>query len=201
MLHLLTDRKLEGPCAIRYPRAKIPYNMTKLIDPIEWGKWELLHGEGETVVIATGTMVDVAMKTWKIVDNALPLSVINARFLKPLDTEMLDECLDKYKCIVTIEENSLIGGLGQQVGEYLSSHGYKGQFKAIGIRDNFIEHGHRSILLENIGLTPEALANALMDLAPIRKSFVSRLSFKSSRKNGRPESKKNHTAAVKAVGE
>ena len=114
---------------------------------------------------------------------------------------MLDECLDKYKYIVTIEESSLIGGLGQQVGEYLSSHGYKGHFKSFGIPDNFIEHGHRSILLKNTGLTPEALADALMDLAPARKSFVSRLTFKGSKKNGRPEPKKNNSAAIKAVGE
>lgn len=201
MLHLLADMSLNGPCAIRYPRANIPYKMTNVIDPIDWGKWEILQNAGETVIIATGAMVDTAMKTWEIIDHNFHLSVINARFLKPMDTHLLEECLDNYKCIVTIEEGSLIGGLGQQVGQYLSAHGFKGQFKSYGIPDNFIEHGHRSILLENIGLTPEILAHALLDLVPARKSFVSRLTFKSSKKNGHPESKKINSAEIKAANE
>lgn len=178
MLYLAANKELDGPCAIRYPRGAVPYPITREIEKIPWGKWNELYHEGDTVVIATGTMVDVALKAHEILKDVKDISVINARFVKPLDTEMLDFCMHYYKNIITIEENSYMGGLGQMTGSYLSEHGFKGGFHTLAIPDTFITHGSRTILLEEVGLSVDNLVSHVQKLHSDRRTILQKISFR-----------------------
>ncbi len=152
MLHAAATVELKGPCAIRYPRASIPDEIRSGFELIKWGKWEKLHDRGDTVIIATGTMVETAKEVHKTLKDKYQIAVINARFVKPLNMEMLEFCQRKYKNIITLEENALPGGLGQAIGAYLKENDYSGGFHALGLPDKFVTHGNRAILLSEIGL-------------------------------------------------
>ncbi|HHI03622.1 MAG TPA: 1-deoxy-D-xylulose-5-phosphate synthase, partial [candidate division Zixibacteria bacterium] len=152
MLHAAVTVELEGPCAIRYPRASIPDEIRSGFELIKWGTWEQLHDQGDMVIIATGTMVETAKEVHEILKDKYQIAVINARFVKPLDMEMLQFCQKKYKNILTLEENVLPGGLGQAIGARLKENGYSGGFHALGLPDKFITHGNRAILLSETGL-------------------------------------------------
>ena len=184
MLHATIDMDLKGPCAIRYPRANVPYEMNGETYPIEWGKWEYILDTGSTAVIAAGTMIDTALKTTEILDNDNRISIINARFIKPLDEEMLSSVMNRFDKIITIEENAYIGGLGQMVGSYLSTHDYRGHFASFAIPDKFIQHGTRDRLLDTIGLTPESMAEQIDGLGLEKPSFLKKLSLRKQGRNG-----------------
>jgi 1-deoxy-D-xylulose-5-phosphate synthase len=162
MMRLAAEADLGGPVAIRYPRSAIPTPVEKSIKKIECGVWEELSTGGDTVLIATGTMVEVARKTRELISDEIELSVINARFIKPLDFEKLDECRKKYSQIIVIEENSNINGLGAIIGSYLQQKDYNGSYKMLGIPDKFISHGSRSVLLKEIGLDEESVADYIL---------------------------------------
>jgi 1-deoxy-D-xylulose-5-phosphate synthase len=178
MLHAIADEKLDGPCAIRYPRASIPSPMTNVIEKIEWGKWERICGGGDTAIIATGTMVEVALKAYDALKNERDLAIINARFIKPLDADFLDYCVETYRNVISIEENAALGGLGQMIGGYLASAGYKGKFQAFAIPDRFIPHGDRESLLNEIGLNAETLIDYIRWLGGARRTFFQKLTFR-----------------------
>lgn len=180
MLHLAAKKGLNGPLAIRYPRGSIPYPMNNNIESIVWGKWYQLRLTGDTVIIAVGAMAATALEAREIMKDEKELSVINARFVKPLDTEMLDYCMDAYKNIITIEENSFVGGLGQMVSSYLSQKGYRGRVHSFAIPDRFITHGSRKTLLEEVGLNVDSLIDYIRSLRGERRGFLQKISFKKS---------------------
>lgn len=152
MLHAAATVRLEGPCAIRYPRAAIPDEIRSGFELIKWGTWEKLHDQGDTVIIATGTMVETAKEVHETLKDKYQVAVINARFVKPLNLKMLEDCQKKYKNIITLEENVLSGGLGQTIGAWLKENEYPGRFHAFSLPDKFVTHGNVSILLKEIGL-------------------------------------------------
>lgn len=186
MLHYTSDNKLEGPVAIRYPRATIPTEITKDVSTIEWGKWETEVNGDNIYILAVGTMVENAKKVAvSLRETGVNLTVVNARFVKPMDLEMLADIKNKAKTIITIEENSLRGGFGQAVSEYLMSNKFKGDFKAFGIPDRFITHGNPAKILEEIRLDAVSLTEDIGTFLNIQndenKSFFNKLLFK---KNG-----------------
>ena len=165
MLHYTIDHDLDGVTAIRYPRDTIPSAIKGKIDSIEWGKWEWLTPPGDTVLLAVGAMVTEAMKAYESLIEVHPgLAVVNARFVKPMDEAFLDKIRTDARLIVTVEENSLRGGFGQAVAEYLLSHGYQGRFRAMGIGDSFVTHGTRAELLREVGLDADAIRRTVEDL-------------------------------------
>jgi 1-deoxy-D-xylulose-5-phosphate synthase len=180
MLHTVQKRELDGPCAIRFPRAAIPRAMTNEIEKIEWGKWKKIYSGDETVVIATGTMVETAIQAHESLEGDIDFALINARFIKPFDTEMLEDCRTRYDNIIVIEENAATGGLGQMIGSYLSTKGYKGNFESIAIPDRFVTHGKRDLLLKEIGLDTGSLIAKIREMisgetTPKKKMIFSRL--------------------------
>jgi 1-deoxy-D-xylulose-5-phosphate synthase len=184
MLHHTVDHELNGPTAIRYPRENIPTDMVAEVQPIEWGKWEALTPLGDIVILAAGTMVTTAQHVAEILtQRGVTLSIVNARFVKPLDTEMLHRVMETACFIFTTEENALRGGFGQTMAAYLLDNGYTGRFKAFGIPDRFITHGNRDQLLKEIALDPAGLAAAIESIvSPTSKpGFLHRLIL---RKNG-----------------
>jgi len=185
MLHAVAKRELDGPCAVRYPRGAVPYPMTHKIEDIPWGKWRQLEKNGEVVVIASGTMCDVARRACEKLRDVKETALINTRFIKPLDTEMLDYCMKTYRHIITIEENAFIGGLGQMVGSYLAGHEYKGGYHSFAIPDKFISQGTRKILLDEIGLDVDTLVEYIEGLNHERKTILEKLHLKKGvSKNG-----------------
>ena len=190
MLHYTVDHELTGPVAIRYPRESVPIDMTDKLQEMQWGKWEYLTPMGGIVVLAVGTMVTYAQQAANILaQKDINLSIINARFVKPLDLEMLDKVKETAAIIVTAEENALRGGFGQAVADYLLAEGYKGKFKALGIPDRFITHGSRDLLLKEISLDPEGIATAIEALVSggqKQAGFLHKLIF---RKNGNAKKK------------
>jgi 1-deoxy-D-xylulose-5-phosphate synthase len=171
MLYLLSERKLTGPCAVRYPRGSIPYPMTREIEQIEWGRWQQLYDGGDTVVIASGTMVSMALDIHEQLKNECNFSIINARFIKPMDNQMLDYCGKHYKNVITLEENSYMGGFGQMAANYLIRNSFSGIIKSLAIPDEFVTHGNRKQLLKEIGLDTDSIAKVILDINKKKKDF------------------------------
>ncbi len=120
--------------------------------------------KSEISIIATGTMVHTAMKAAEIIkeQNGIDVDVINMHTIKPLDTDMIDSCLSS-KMIVTVEEHSVIGGLGSAVSEYLSDKTVRPPQQIIGIEDRFPHAGEYDFLIESYGLKKEQIAQNIMD--------------------------------------
>ncbi len=178
MLHLAADTEWHGPVAIRYPRAAIPHPMTNIIEPIEYGKWERLFPPAETVLIAAGTMVDTALKAYHSLKDEREICIVNARFIKPLDTVMLQDIIENARNIYTLEENAALGGLGQMVAAYLEQNGFKGKFNAFAIPDNFVTHGQRDLLLTDIGLDLESIVEQIRRMNGVRRTFLQKIKFR-----------------------
>lgn len=160
--------KLEQPSAIRYPRANIP-DFTKYgfkMTPIELGKQEVLTYGEEGVILAYGSTVETALLVAEILlKENIKIGVINARFAKPVDTAFIKKLVEENPFVLTLEEHSVVGGFGSSILESASSVGVNIQkIKTLGIPDKFITHGERSVLLKNIGLDGENIANAIRDI-------------------------------------
>ena len=136
------------------------------------GRSELLR-EGRTVaILALGATVRPSLEAAEILTRrGLNPSVINARFAKPLDGEMMEKVGREYRFLITVEENVLSGGFGSAVAEHLLDYGVTGvKVKRIGLPDSFIEHGPQSILREKYGLSPERIAETIEDF--VRKTSI-----------------------------
>ncbi len=150
-----------GPVALRYPRGNgfgVP--LKDNFDLIEIGKSETIKNGKDVVLLAVGTMVNYSMKASEILESqGINCEVINMRFVKPLDTEKLDEVSKKFSKIITLEENALIGGFGSAVIEYITSKNYKNDILRIGLPDSFVDHGTQQELHHLLGLDPEGIVN------------------------------------------
>ena len=153
----------KGPFALRYPRGPCPYFENEDPDPLPIGKAELLASGKEIAIIAIGSMVKYAIEARKILQtNGLEPILINGRFVKPLDTELLTDLGRRVKKIFTIEENVLAGGFGSAVQEFYQDKKVRPEVHCIGIPGSFIEHGARPILLKVIGLDGEGIAKQIL---------------------------------------
>lgn len=154
----------KGPFAIRYPKSVAePYDENKEPTELKLGSWEVMSEGKEVAILAVGPLVKTALESAKILENngVFP-EVVNARFIKPLDEEYLKNKFSRFSTVVTIEENSLIGGFGAYLDLSLQSLGIKVKRLAIGIPDKFVTHGKRDILLEEIGLNPKKIAERIL---------------------------------------
>lgn len=158
----------EGPITVRYPRGEVegvPIKESPEIIPI--GTWEKLYGKDfkDVVVIATGSTVHPALSAGKRLEKeGIKLTVINGRFIKPLDTRMLHEIIDSSpKAIITLEEGNLPGGFGSAINEYIiqTSKGKKLNIHNIGLPDTFIEQGSRREILKLYLLDEEGIYNQI----------------------------------------
>ena len=162
---LKTALALGGPVAVRYPRGaavgvKIPEAMTML--PL--GKAEVLRNKGSIALLAIGSMVQAAEKAADLLaEEGIAVRVVNMRFVKPLDTELLLSLArdPEIRGLVTLEENVLAGGFGSAVLEALSDAGVLLPVRRFGIGDTFVEQGTREELLELCGLTAPQVAEGV----------------------------------------
>ena len=162
---LATAIAIEGPAAVRYPRgAGLGVPLTDSLDTLPVGKAEVLQEEGDIAFLAVGTMVEKAKEAAAILKEVgIEAAVVNMRFIKPLDTELLGEMARTKKLLITAEENVLAGGFGSAVAEYLADHGIEVPLLRFGIPDRFIEQGTRRELLSLCGLQPDEMAERIRE--------------------------------------
>lgn len=157
----------DGPIAIRYPRANAEetIDLDEPLKKLEIGKGELLR-EGEDVcLLGIGTMAAHALAAAETLESeGIRIGVINARFIKPLDREMLLEAARRYSCIITIEDNVIAGGFGSAVAELFGLEGVEVRLIQLGLPDRFIEHGTQPELYEKYGLSSETIANRVREI-------------------------------------
>lgn len=146
----------KGPIAFRYPRDRVyGLELKDTFDAIPIGSWEILKEGKDIAILAVGTMVYPSLEAAKelVEELGASIKVVNARFVKPMNTAVLFDIVDSgIKKIVTVEENSLIGGFGDAVIEFLTEIKHHIDVLRLGLPDQFIEHGARKILLQKVGL-------------------------------------------------
>ena len=141
------------PVALRYPRGEAYEGLKEFRTPIFYGKSEVICRESGIAILFIGHMSELGESVWKAMKEAgYRCSLINARFAKPLDTEMIRDLCRDHQLIVTIEENVLAGGFGEQVVQYVMQSGEKTRVRTIGISDDYVEHGNVEVLRKEVGL-------------------------------------------------
>lgn len=151
--------------AIRYPRGRGPGNdLVNEYTLLPYGKAETICEGSDVTLIAIGSMVAPAIQTAEILAaKGLSVGIINARFVKPLDKACVINAAKSSNCIVTMEENVLMGGFGSAVLEALNDENIACPVVRIGIPDEFVEHGDTNILEDKIGLVPEKMAARILN--------------------------------------
>lgn len=147
-----------GPIAIRYPRGSASDVCQEFRSPVVYGKSEMLYEESEIAIVFVGHMFEEALAVRKKLKEAgYACSLVNARFVKPMDTEMLDRLAKTHRLIVTIEENVQSGGFGEHVTEYLSSKDTGVHSLILALPDDYVEHGNVEVLRKETGLDVDSM--------------------------------------------
>ncbi len=156
-----------GPAAVRYPRgAGLGVPLDPEMKELEIGKGEVLQDGNDIALIAYGHMVPPAQDLARSLEGeGLSVAVINARFVKPLDTDLICRYARSAKCLVTLEEHSLQGGFGSAVLEEINEHVPEKNVlvKCIGAADRVIEHGAPALVRKDLKLDPESLLNTVQE--------------------------------------
>ena len=151
-----------GPIAIRYPRGGAYEGFKNMRPPIEYGKSELMF-EGEKIaLVAVGSMVQTAVQVReKLLDKGINATVVNARFVCPLDTECLDRLSRDHQWIVTMEENVLKGGFGEACGDYLLAKHEDVRLIHVGVPDVYVEHGGVDQLKKTLHMDADSIVERI----------------------------------------
>jgi len=161
---LYTAYCMDSPAAVRYPRGNGPgVDIDPEMNELPIGKAETRRQGSKTALLAYGSMVDVAQK----IGDDIDATVINMRFVKPFDTELVEEIAKTHEHIITVEENAIAGGAGAGVLEFLSEKSSSAKVTLIGLTDEYIEHGSREELLTRAGLDHDGVhRQVLAAIAP-----------------------------------
>lgn len=156
---------LNGPCAIRYPRGNASEVYSDYKEIIRYGKSEVLFQGKETALLSVGSMTEVCKAVYDaMIQNGENPTFVNARFVKPLDTELLDKLAADHKLIVTVEENVKNGGYGEHVCAYMEENHPSVRVLIISVGDYFVEHGSVDGLRAKIGLSAESILQKIIDI-------------------------------------
>ena len=158
MLYTAINYK-QGPIALRYPRGSaLGVELQKGFSNIQIGKAEKVIDGEDCAILAVGSMVDYALTAAnKLNIEGCSCEVINMRFIKPLDEEMLNYISSKFNKVITLEENTIVGGFGSAVLEFFADNNYKNDLMRIGIPDQFVDHGTQSELHKEIEIDPDSI--------------------------------------------
>ena len=160
MLKFAVD--FDGPIAVRYPRGVACDSMKEQRAPIEYGRAELLKKGKDIALLAVGSMVQTALFVDELLQReGIDATIVNARFVKPIDTDMVDTLLKDHRMIVTMEENVLCGGFGEHVLSYVQQI-YPGiRVLPVALPDSYVEHGNVDLLKEEVGIDAETIADTV----------------------------------------
>lgn len=155
----------DGPIAIRYPRGKAYTGLKEYDTKIEYGKSEKITDGADIALLAVGSMVETAVKVRKILlQHGIDVTIVNARFVKPLDEEMLSDIGRNHRYIITMEEGILTGGFGESVSHWYQENAPQMPFiRNIALPDKFIEHGSVEMLKKKYKIDAEGIAEKIMD--------------------------------------
>jgi 1-deoxy-D-xylulose-5-phosphate synthase len=155
---LTTGHKYKGPSAVRYPRGTgTGVDIEPELTELEIGKAELKKQGKTTAILAFGTLLQPAL----VAGEQLGCTVINMRFVKPIDTDMIKQVSESHDLIVTIEENAVQGGAGSAVNEYLNTINSSISIINLGLPDKFIDHGEQHQMLAECGLDANGIVNTI----------------------------------------
>lgn len=159
------------PVALRYPRGEAYEGLKEFRTPLEYGKGEVLYEEEDIVIFFVGHMASLAERVrMRLKETGYSCSLVNARFVKPLDEEILEQMAEEHHLFVTIEENILTGGYGEQLLEYVSRAHLGVEVLNIGIPDDYVEHGNVDVLRHEVGLDEETIVKQIItEYVTIRK--------------------------------
>ena len=152
----------EGPLAIRYPRGEAYRGLSEFAASMEYGKAEMLYEESGIALFALGSMVSTGEHVReKLKAKGHSCTLVNARFAKPMDTDMLDRLCRNHDLIVTMEENVLRGGLGMCATRYIHEHYPQVRVIQVALPDAYVEHGNVSLLREMLGIDSDSVIRRL----------------------------------------
>ena len=153
----------DGPFSVRWPRDAVPGAVPHVseIPDIEYGTWEILRRGSDLAFLAIGTMVGAASEAAEaLASRGIQAEVVNCRFLKPYDREVLRDVAERHRRVITIEEGAVINGFGAYMARELSALASEHaiEVQCLGLPDRFVEHGAREVLLRDLGLDAEGIA-------------------------------------------
>ena len=152
----------QAPVAVRYPKGEAYDGLKEYRAPVSYGKSEMIHMGREIALVAVGSMVKTAVSVEEALkQRGYEVTLINARFVKPLDEEMLLQLLENHRLIVTMEENVFRGGFGEAVNDFYRDRGSSAEVLNIAIPDRYIEHGSVDILKKEAGIDAESVVKAI----------------------------------------
>ncbi len=154
----------EGPMAIRYPRGEAYDGLREYREPIVCGRAEWIYRERDIALFAVGSMVKTAQQVWeKLHEEGMQASLINARFVKPIDEEAVLEACREHRLIVTLEENVAAGGYGEKVLRLLNHKKMASDCLQLALPDAYIEHGNVEMLKEEIGMDADSICRSIRE--------------------------------------
>ncbi len=173
LLKLALEGK-HGPFAIRIPRDNVPALPRPVaeIEPVVHGSWETLRTGKDVAILALGTMVAPATAAAEMLQReGISATVVNARFVKPLDEGTLERLFPAHPHLLTVEEGTVVNGFGTYAAAHVAARWPGVRSASLGLPDRFVEHGERAELLDELGLTPEGIAARARSLVgkPLRK--------------------------------
>lgn len=153
-----------GPIAIRYPRGEAYAGCRNKRQPIVYGQSEILFEGGEVALVAVGSMVKTALEIRrKLAGSGIRATVVNGRFVCPIDTACLDSLCESHRLIVTLEENVLRGGFGEACGNYLLRKNASVRLLTVGVPDVYVEHGGVDQLKKTLGMDADSIIERIME--------------------------------------
>ena len=160
MLDFAMDYK--APFAIRYPRGTAYRGLKEFMQPIAYGKGEMIYEEENIALLAMGSMVSTGEHVRaKLKEEGVSCTLANARFVKPFDKELVDRLAKNHRLIVTMEENVLQGGFGLPVTAYIHEHYPQVKVMNIALPDAYVEHGNVSVLRKGLGIDSDSIIQRL----------------------------------------
>ncbi len=166
---IYTGLTLDGPASVRYPRGSgLGVTLNRDLKPLPVGKGELITSGSDLAIIAIGAGVAPAMQAaQRLKADGISVAVVNARFAKPLDAELITTVASEVKAIITVEDGALLGGFGSAVLECLADHDVNNvRVKRIGIPDIFVDQGPQQLLREQCGITSDGIYQVAKELHP-----------------------------------
>ena len=163
MLH--TGFNLDGPCAVRYPRGTGPgVAISESCHTLEIGKAKVIRQGKSIALLSFGSLLNIAEQ----VAEEINATLVNMRFIKPIDTQLINEVANDYELIITLEDNAIMGGAGSAVNEVLANCLSTKKILNLGLPDNFQEHGSREELLCEAGLDKQSILTRINEIYPLR---------------------------------
>lgn len=160
-----------GPVAIRYPRDKVTGIETGPLNLLPWGKGELVRQGSDLLIVSAGTVLQsVLAAAERLSWQNLKATVINARFVKPLDEKLIIKWARQCRMVVTVEENILSGGFGSGIADLLAKNDLFIPIRRLGIDDHFVGHGTRSQMLTCQGLDAEGIYESIIDFTKLKRA-------------------------------